>query len=221
MVDAIRRHGYRLLVVDDNSPDGTGTIADELASADQQVAVLHRTAKAGLGPAYAEGFQVALGDDVAKVVVQMDADFSHDPDSVSDLVVAVRQGADVAIGSRYVPGGSMPDWPWYRKAISRTGNWYANVMLRLGVADCTAGFRAWSADALRQVDVSSAEASGYGFQVEMTRRARDAGFSIVERPISFRDRQFGVSKMGLGIVVEAMWLVTRWGFDLRMRGQSG
>lgn len=220
MAAAVRAFGYRLLIVDDNSPDGTGAAADELANRDQAIEVLHRSAKAGLGPAYAQGFQHVLGDRTADTVVQMDADFSHDPASIAGLVSAVRSGADLAIGSRYVAGGSMPDWPWYRQAISQTGNWYANLMLGLDVADCTAGFRAWDADALRKLDASAAESSGYGFQVEMTRRSRDADFVITEYPISFRDRQFGTSKMGLKIVLEAMWLVTRWGVERRFVKRS-
>jgi dolichol-phosphate mannosyltransferase len=142
----------------------------------------------------------------------MDADFSHDPADLPRLVAAIDAGADVAIGSRYVPGGSTPDWPLLRRFISKGGNLYARTMLGIPVRDATAGFRAYTADALARLPYRDAEASGYGFQVEMAWRAHQAGLAITEVPISFRDRKRGTSKMGLPIVVEAMWLVTMWGF---------
>lgn len=210
IVPEIAAHGYRLLIVDDNSPDGTGRLADSLAGDLSQVAVLHRKEKAGLGPAYVAGFDRALADG-AQIVIEMDADFSHDPGDLPRLVAAVGDGADVAIGSRYVPGGATPDWPAHRKIISKGGNLYARIMLGIPVRDATAGFRAYRAEALRRLPYRSAQASGYGFQVELAWRAHEAGMQITEVPISFRDRTRGTSKMGLPIVVEAMWLVTLWG----------
>lgn len=208
---AVTRQGYRLLVVDDSSPDGTGELADRIAADDPRASVLHRESKEGLGPAYADGFDRAL-EDGAEVVVEMDADFSHDPADLPRLIEAVEEGAELAIGSRYVPGGSTPDWPMLRQGVSRGGNLYARFMLGIPVRDATAGFRAYRAESLRTLPYRSAEASGYGFQVEMAWRAHQKGLEIVEVPIAFRDRTRGTSKMGLGIVIEAMWLVTVWGF---------
>lgn len=208
---AVRAHGYRLLIVDDNSPDGTGAIADQLAAEDPMTSVLHREKKEGLGPAYAAGFDLAL-DNGAAVLIEMDADFSHDPKDLPRLVSAVEAGADLAIGSRYVPGGSTPDWPWLRRFISRGGNIYARLMLGIPTRDATAGFRAFRSEALRRLPYREAEASGYGFQVEMAWRATQAGLVVTEVPIAFRDRTRGKSKMGPDIVIEAMKLVTQWGF---------
>jgi dolichol-phosphate mannosyltransferase len=208
---AVTAHGYHLLVVDDSSPDGTGELADQIATDDPLVDVIHRPEKQGLGPAYATGFDHAL-ETGAEVIVEMDADFSHDPADLPRLVAAVDGGADIAIGSRYVSGGSTPDWPLPRKIISRGGNLYARLMLGLPVKDATAGFRAFRAGVLATLPYQDAEASGYGFQVEMALRAHQQGLAIVEVPISFRDRTRGTSKMGTGIVVEAMKLVTIWGF---------
>ena len=210
--------GYRLLIIDDNSPDGTGRLADSLAADLSEVTVLHREVKEGLGPAYAAGFDRALGDG-AEIVIEMDADFSHDPADLPRLVAAIEHGADVAIGSRYVPGGSTPDWPRIRQLISQGGNLYARAMLGIPIRDATAGFRAYAADALRRLPYRDAEASGYGFQVEMAWRAHRAGMKVIEVPISFRDRQRGTSKMGAPIVLEAMRLVTMWGLR-RMFGSS-
>lgn len=207
---AILLHGYRLVVVDDGSPDGTGDIAEGVAAQIDRVEVIHRPAKAGLGSAYAAGFTRALADG-AEVVVAMDADLSHNPADLPRLVSAVAAGADLAIGSRYVPGGSTPDWPAARRLISRAGNGYARTMLGMGVRDATAGFRAFRAEALARLPFRRAEASGYAFQVEMVWHAVDQDMRVVEIPIVFRDRHQGTSKMGLGIVAEAMWLVTRWG----------
>ena len=149
----------------------------------------------------------------AETIVEMDADFSHDPTDIPRLVEALDRGADVAIGSRYVPGGATPDWPLHRRLISKGGNLYARLMLGLPVRDATAGFRAFRAEALRRLPYRAAEASGYGFQVEMAWRAHQIGLTIVEVPISFRDRELGTSKMGTGIVLEAMKLVTIWGLQ--------
>ena len=214
IVPEIVAHGYRLLIVDDNSPDGTGRLADSLAGDLEQVSVLHRTEKTGLGPAYAAAFDRAL-DDGARIIVEMDADFSHDPADLPRLVAAVEEGADLAIGSRYVTGGSTPDWPAVRQFISKGGNLYARIMLGIPIRDATAGFRAYAAGALRRLPYGQAEASGYGFQVEMAWRAHQAGMRIAEVPISFRDRTRGTSKMGMPIVLEAMRLVTVWGLSRR------
>lgn len=210
IAEAITNHGYRLLIIDDNSPDGTGRLADELAAENQGIEVLHRAEKQGLGPAYAAGFDHALGAG-AEIIIEMDADFSHDPADLPRLVEAIDGGADVAIGSRYVPGGSTPDWPASRRFISRGGNLYARTMLGIPIRDATAGFRAFTAEALGRLPYRSAEASGYGFQVEMAWRAHQNGLEVVEVPISFTDRTRGQSKMGPAIVAEAMWLVTLWG----------
>jgi dolichol-phosphate mannosyltransferase len=214
MAASLLLHGYRVLVVDDASPDGTGRIADELAADQPLLDVIHRPGKQGLGPAYAAGFDRAL-DRGAEVVVEIDADFSHDPSDVPRLVAAVEEGADLAIGSRYVPGGATPDWPLPRRLISRGGNTYARVMLGIPIHDATAGFRAFRSTALRRLPYGEAEASGYGFQVEMAWRAIEAGFDVREVPIVFRDRRVGQSKMGSDIVLEAMRLVTRWGIGRR------
>ena len=211
---AIRLHGYRLLVVDDGSPDGTGALADAIAAPDPLMNVLHREKKEGLGPAYAAGFDLVLSGE-SEIVVEMDADFSHNPEDLPRLIDAVESGADLAIGSRYVQGGGTPDWPPHRRALSRGGNIYARLMLGIPVRDSTAGFRAFRADALRQLPYRSAQASGYGFQVEMAMRAHEAGLRIVELPVIFRDRISGTSKIDGTIVREAMWLVTRWGFTRR------
>jgi dolichol-phosphate mannosyltransferase len=216
---AITAHGYRLLIVDDSSPDGTGEIADGLAGSNPSISVLHRERKEGLGPAYRAGFDRAL-DEGAETVIEMDADFSHDPADIPRLVEAVEQGADLAIGSRYVPGGSTPDWPWSRRFISTGGNLYARIMLGLPTRDATAGFRAYRSGALQSLPYGQAEASGYGFQVEMTMRAYEAGLDVVEVPISFRDRTRGTSKMGTGIVMEAMGLVTVWGLRRLFGGRK-
>lgn len=210
LVTRVGSHGYRVLVVDDHSPDGTGELAENLTERINGLAVLHRESKQGLGPAYAAGFDRALQEG-AEVVVEMDADFSHDPADLPRLITALDEGADLVIGSRYVPGGSTPDWPWPRRLISRGGNLYARTMLGIPVRDATAGFRAFTADALRRLPYRKAESSGYGFQVEMAWRAHQAGLEIREIPVVFRDRSRGKSKMGLPIVVEAMFLVTLWG----------
>lgn len=210
LIAAVRLAGYSILVVDDGSPDGTGDLVDDIAAEDPNVQVIHRLAKEGIGPAYAAGFDRAL-DSGAAVVVEMDADFSHNPNDLPRLLAAVGDGADLAIGSRYVPGGSTPDWPPHRQAISRAGNLYARTMLGIPVRDATAGFRAFRAEALRRLPYHRAQASGYGFQVEMAWRAVEAGMNVVEVPVVFRDREQGTSKMNGRIVLEAMVLVTLWG----------
>lgn len=211
MISAIVAAGCRVLVVDDASPDGTGRIADGLAATDPaHVAVLHRTEKAGLGPAYAAGFRQALREG-PDVICQMDADFSHDPGALPDLIAAVRAGADVAIGSRYVEGGGVENWPWHRRALSRGGNIYAGVMLGTSIGDMTAGYRAFAPSALEMLEPWTCNAAGYGFQIEMAWRAAMADLDVVEIPITFRDRIRGESKMDARIAFEAIGLVTKWG----------
>jgi dolichol-phosphate mannosyltransferase len=195
----------RVLVVDDSSPDGTGEIADRLAEADESVAVLHRPRKEGLGPAYLAGFRIAL-DGGAERVVEMDADFSHDPTDLPRLVEAT-DNADLAIGSRYVPGGGVTDWGPMRRFISRGGSAYARIALGLPVRDLTGGFKCFRRVVLEKINLDTIEARGYAFQVETTYRAIQAGFRVVEVPIVFKDRANGTSKMSKSIVAEAMWRV--------------
>jgi dolichol-phosphate mannosyltransferase len=216
IAEAVRGHGYDLLVVDDGSPDGTGDLADGIAADDSRVTVLHRAEKQGLGPAYAAGFEWGLSNGAA-VLCEMDADFSHDPNDLPRLVAAIGEGADLAIGSRYVPGGGVDNWPWHRRWLSRGGNLYASFMLGTRINDMTAGFRAFRAEALAKLDYSSCEASGYGFQVEMAWNAAAAGLDVREVPIIFRDRTRGTSKMGASIALEAMVLVTKWGVARLLR----
>lgn len=203
----------RVLIVDDASPDGTGKIADSLAALDGHINVLHRESKTGLGDAYLDAFNWALFHG-ANVVVEIDADGSHPEDCIPLLVEAVRVGgADLAIGSRWVHGGSVVNWPWIRRLISRAGNSYARLMLGLRVKDVTAGFRAFRASTLRVIHLEDVASHGYCFQIDLTRRVRDAGLTIVEIPIEFREREVGDSKMTSGIVVEAMRMVTAWGWE--------
>jgi dolichol-phosphate mannosyltransferase len=198
---------FRILVVDDDSPDGTGRIADRLAATHPEVEVLHRTARAGLGPAYLAGFAHALGHG-AGYVFEMDADFSHDPADLARLLAAVRDGgADVALGSRYVPGGAVADWGVVRRIVSRGGSLYARLVLGLPVHDLTGGFKCFRAEVLEGIDLPTVRAHGYAFQVELTNRAVRRGFRVVEVPITFRDRLRGESKMSLRIALEAMVLV--------------
>ncbi|WP_354699502.1 Polyprenol monophosphomannose synthase [Paraconexibacter sp. AEG42_29] len=200
--------GHRILVVDDDSPDGTGRLADGLAEELAAVSVLHRTVREGLGPAYLAGFTHALDHD-AGYVLEMDADFSHDPADLGRLLDAVRSGCDLALGSRYVPGGSVVDWSRSRQFVSRGGSWYARRALGLGVQDLTGGYKCFRAEVLRAIDLPTVRSRGYAFQVELTYRAVRAGFRVCEVPIRFRDRQLGQSKMSAAIAVEAMFLVPR------------
>lgn len=197
-----------LLIVDDNSPDGTGRLADELAAGDPGVRVLHRPGKEGLGRAYIDAF-VRLLDEGWERIVQMDADFSHDPEDVPRLLRALEEGADVAVGSRYVPGGSTVNWGIQRKVISRGGSFYARLVLGVGVRDLTAGFKAWRAETLRRIPLRQVGAQGYGFQIEMTYRALKAGARLTEVPIRFVDRRVGQSKMSETIFIEAISIVWR------------
>jgi dolichol-phosphate mannosyltransferase len=202
-----------ILVVDDGSPDGTGQIADELAAADPRIRVRHRTAKQGLGRAYLDGFGVALGGG-ATVVVQMDADFSHDPAALPSLVGPVEADeADLVIGSRYTAGGGVVDWGIGRRLISRGGSLFARIVLGLRPNDLTGGFKAWRASTLAAVPFDGVHAGGYVFQIEMTYRASRAGARIREVPITFRDRRIGQSKMSRRIVVEALVVVVQLRLD--------
>ena len=212
-----------VLVVDDSSPDGTGRLADRLAAVDPGLTVLHRPAKDGLGRAYLVGFAHAL-DHAYRYVVEMDADGSHDPSALPAMLDLAAGGADLVIGSRWVSGGSVRNWPWIRQLISRAGNTYSRVMLRSGIHDITAGFRVYRTDALRALDLSAVSSQGYCFQVELAWRLERAGRRVVEHPIVFIERAAGHSKMHLGIVVEALVRVTLWGiFGLRspQRDSSG
>jgi dolichol-phosphate mannosyltransferase len=202
--------GFRILVVDDDSPDGTGAIADRLATEHpSEVAVLHRTRREGLGPAYLAGFTHAL-DTGAGFVFEMDADGSHDPADLARLLAAVReQGADLALGSRYVAGGGGRDWGLVRRIVSRGGSWYAHRVLGLPLRDLTGGFKCFRAEVLRAIDLPTVRSVGYAFQVELTYRTVRAGFRVVEVPIVFRDRALGRSKMSWRIALEAAWLVPR------------
>jgi dolichol-phosphate mannosyltransferase len=201
--------GFRILVVDDGSPDGTGHIADRLAGEHAEVEVLHRTVREGLGPAYIAGFQHALAHDAA-YVFEMDSDFSHDPKDLARLLEPVRDGqADVALGSRYVAGGAVLEWGILRRIISRGGSLYAATILGLSVRDLTGGFKCFRAEVLQGIDLPTVRAQGYAFQVELTNRAIRRGFRVVEVPITFRDRLRGQSKMSARIALEAMVLVPR------------
>ncbi len=202
-----------VLVVDDSSPDGTGKLAEELAAADEQIQVLHRTEKNGLGQAYIAGFRWALAAGY-DVMVEMDADGSHAPEELPRLLTALAD-ADVVLGSRWVPGGAVVNWPISRLALSRGGNLYTRVMLRIPFRDATGGYRAYRADVLRALSLDEVSSQGYCFQVDLVRRTWQAGFRVVEVPITFAERERGQSKMSGSIVREALWRVTLWGLSSR------
>ncbi|HEY7599423.1 MAG TPA: polyprenol monophosphomannose synthase [Candidatus Limnocylindrales bacterium] len=208
--------GATLLVVDDGSPDGTGRLADDLAAADARVRVLHRPAKQGLGPAYVAGFVAALGGG-AQRVVQMDADGSHDPAYLPGLVGALDD-VDLAIGSRYVSGGGVRDWGFFRRLVSRGGSLFARLVLRLPAHDLTGGFKAWRADVLSATPWARLHSGGYVFQIEMTYLAHRRGARLRELPIVFADRRLGASKMSRRIIVEALAVVLRLRWD-ELRGR--
>ena len=195
--------GYRVLVVDDGSPDGTGEIADRLAARHPEVEVVHRPGKAGLGRAYLAGFAVAL-DAGAGYVLEMDSDFSHDPADIARLLEAARDGADLVLGSRYVPGGGVTDWGALRRTISRGGCWYARTALGVDIHDLTGGFKCFRRATLEGIDLPTVSSEGYAFQIELTYRAIRRGFRVVEVPIVFRDRRHGDSKMSGRIALEAI-----------------
>lgn len=205
-LEAAAPDGYNILVVDDGSPDGTGRLADRLAGEHHWMHVLHRTQKNGIGPAYLAGFRHAL-DAGAGYVMEMDSDFSHDPADLTRLLQAVYDGADLALGSRYVPGGGVVDWGLLRRFISEGGSTYARLVLGLKVRDLTGGFKCFRREVLEAIHFAGVRSQGYAFQVELTYRAVQAGFAVVEVPITFRDRQQGTSKMSWRIAAEAMWLV--------------
>ena len=201
----------RVLVIDDNSPDGTGAIADRIAAELPWVEVLHRPQKLGLGPAYIAGFRRALGTD-AELILEVDCDFSHDPSDVPRLIEACRAGADVALGSRYVEGGSVVDWGLVRRSVSAGGSLYARTLLGVPVRDLTGGFKCYRRTVLEAIDLDAIGSRGYAFQIETTYRALRKGFEVVEVPITFADRAVGSSKMSRAIVLEAVWKVPalRW-----------
>jgi dolichol-phosphate mannosyltransferase len=211
-----------ILVVDDSSPDGTGDLADRIAAEEPRVTVLHRSVKDGLGRAYLAGFDVARRRGY-EAVVELDADGSHPVEALPRLLAALDAdpGAGVVIGSRWVPGGRVVDWPWFRAVLSRAGNTYAHLWLDLPVRDSTAGYRAYRSAALAEMHLADVHSRGYCFQIDMTLRTLDAGFGVVEVPIEFRERRAGASKMTKAIVLEAMARVTVWGIQRRLRRLSG
>jgi dolichol-phosphate mannosyltransferase len=198
--------GFAMLIVDDNSPDGTGRLADRLAGEREELRVLHRPGKGGLGPAYLAGFTEALAGG-AGYVMEMDADFSHDPDDIGRLLAAARDGADLVLGSRYVPGGGVTDWGVVRQLISRSGSLYARMILRLHQQDLTGGFKCFRRATLEAIDLPTVTSKGYAFQIELTYRAARRGLRVVEVPIVFRERRVGQSKMSSRIALEAFWRV--------------
>ena len=205
MLRALGDKGVNVLVIDDNSPDGTGELADRLAQQLDYVDVLHRERKEGLGPAYLAGFRRALADG-AELILEMDCDFSHDPNDVPRLVAAVEE-ADVALGSRYVEGGAVRNWGVLRRFVSAGGSWYARVLLGVRIRDLTGGFKCYRREVLETTDLDAIHSKGYAFQIETTFRALRAGFRVVEIPITFVDREAGGSKMSRAIVAEAIWKV--------------
>lgn len=208
-----------VLVVDDNSPDGTGELADTFAGEDSAVHVLHRQGKEGLGAAYIAGFRWALARGY-DIIVEMDADGSHQPEQLPALLDAAA-GAHLVIGSRWVPGGSVVNWPFHRKLLSRAGSLYSRTMLGLSVRDITAGYRAFRRETLESIDLATVDSVGYGFQVDMTFRVAKNGLRIVEVPITFVEREYGDSKMSGNIVLEAIASVTRWGLAARWSALTG
>lgn len=205
-----------ILVLDDNSPDGTADLAERAAVELGHIEVLRRPEKRGLGNAYRAGFAIGIARGY-DVVCQIDADLSHDPAVLPQLIGAVEDGADLAIGSRYVPGGSIPHWPARRRALSKYGNLYTNFMLRTGVHDATAGYRAFRVEILERIDYAETRAKGYGFQIELAYRVAKAGGKIVEIPITFTDRVRGQSKMSMAVMAEEMALVSAWGIRDRLK----
>ena len=212
-LEAVLREGDRVLVIDDGSPDGTGEIADRLAAEHGFVDVLHRPRKEGLGRAYIDGFKHVLGTD-AELVLEMDCDFSHDPKDVPRLIARAEEGADLVLGSRYVPGGGTRNWGLARRVISKGGSLYTALFLRMGVKDPTGGFKCFRRETLERLDLDAITPRGYAFQIETTYRVKQLGLSVVEIPITFADRTAGHSKMSRAVVLEAVWRVPL----LRLRG---
>jgi dolichol-phosphate mannosyltransferase len=210
-----------LLIVDDDSPDGTGDLAESIAADDPRVSVLHRSERAGLGQAYLAGFRTALASGY-DVVVEMDSDGSHPASSLPDMLTRLDAGdrPGLVIGSRWIKGGRAVNWPMHRRLLSRLANAYTRVMLDIGVRDATGGYRAYRADTLRAIPLGEVRSHGYCFQIDMTLRTLDAGFGVAEVPITFRDRLHGTSKMSVGIIVEAMLRVTQWGLGRWFRPRS-
>lgn len=204
-----------VLVVDDGSPDGTGQIADQLASEDQQVTVVHRSVKEGLGAAYVHGFRIALQRGY-EVIGEMDADGSHKPEQLP-LLLAALQDADVVLGSRWVPGGSVVNWPWTRVALSRGGNLYARCLLGISLRDATGGFRLFRRAALEDINLATVQSIGYCFQADLAWRALRAGLRVREVPIEFVERERGESKMTPEVALESLYRITRWGVQERRR----
>lgn len=209
-----------VLIADDNSPDGTGELADQFAANDPQVRVLHRKGKEGLGAAYIAGFNWGLAEGY-DVLVEMDADGSHQPEQLPLLLDAIEQGADLVLGSRWVPGGKVVNWPLHRKLISRGGSLYSRILLGVKYRDITGGYRAFRRGTLESIDLTKVDSVGYGFQVDMLWRAAQLGLKIVEVPITFVEREFGASKMSGNIFQEAVLNVTRWGLTARWNTLTG
>jgi hypothetical protein len=205
-----------VFVVDDSSPDGTGQVVAEIAASDPHVRLMERPAKSGLASAYLEGFRVGLAEGY-DVIVEMDSDLSHDPTELPRLLEAAAAGKDLVVGSRYIPGGSVTNWSRLRVALSRAGNLYARIMLSLPVHDATSGYRAYRRRLLEDLVAQPIASDGYGFQIELVMRSWDLGYVLGEAPITFREREHGQSKLSRRIVVEALWLVTIWGFQRRLR----
>ncbi|QWT24984.1 polyprenol monophosphomannose synthase [Subtercola sp. PAMC28395] len=204
-----------VLVVDDNSPDGTGQIVDAIAATDERVNIMHRTEKNGLGTAYVAGFGWAL-DKGYDYIIEMDADGSHQPEELPRLIKLLDAGANLGIGARWIPGGKTENWPWYRKLISRSGTTYARIMLKSKLHDITSGYRGFSAETLRALDLSQLDSAGYVFQIELAWLVERSGGVVREFPITFIERLEGQSKMTTGIVVEALSKVTTWGIASRL-----
>ncbi|MFT2015250.1 polyprenol monophosphomannose synthase [Streptomyces sp. 796.1] len=221
IVDRVRKAvpDAHVLIADDNSPDGTGKIADELVAADEQVHVLHRKGKEGLGAAYLAGFRWGIEHDYG-VLVEMDADGSHQPEELPRLLTALG-GADLVLGSRWVPGGRVVNWPKFREYISRGGSTYSRLLLDVPIRDVTGGFRAFRKETLEGLGMDAVASQGYCFQVDLAWRAVKAGFHVVEVPITFVDRELGDSKMSRDILVEALWRVTAWGVGSRVNRITG
>ncbi|NNN21127.1 MAG: polyprenol monophosphomannose synthase [Acidimicrobiales bacterium] len=207
-----------ILIVDDDSPDGTADIAESFSDELGPISVLRRSEKSGLGSAYRAGFRWGI-DNGYEIMVEMDSDLSHDPKALPELVKPFDDGYELIVGSRYVSGGTIPNWKWHRRLLSRGGNLYAQMALGVPIKDSTAGYRAYSAKLLDAIDLTTVKADGYGFQIEMTYRSKCLGAKMGEVPISFRDRERGTSKMSLHITVEALLLVTKWGLE-RLIGKS-